>query len=69
MAWGEMGDKYVVFPTVLYNGKTLADYGDDAFNQVKKTGNYITFDNPGDAEWFSQNYKSAWGGKPNNWPR
>lgn len=61
MAWGEADGQYVVYPTVLLgpDGK-LADYGDRAWDQVAKSGNYITFKSPRDAEWFSQNYKAVW---------
>ena len=65
MTWGEIdtpkGKKYVVFPTVLYDGEKLVDYGDKAFDSVMKTGNYIEFDDPQQADWFSQRYKAAWG--------
>jgi len=65
MSWGEVdtpaGKKYVVFPTVLYDGKGLVDYGDKAFDEVMRTQDYIEFDDPRKAEWFSQRYKSAWG--------
>jgi hypothetical protein len=69
MAWGQMGDKYVVFPTVLYDGKGLKDYGDGAWDHAIKSGNIIEFDNPKDAEWFSTRYKGAWGGQMNKPPR
>ena len=68
MAWGETGGengepvRYVVYPTVLYDGKALKDYGDSAFEHVMKSGNFIEFDNPNDADWFSRNYKLAWRG-------
>jgi hypothetical protein len=61
MEWGSAGDKYVVYPTVLWNGKELKDYGPDAWEQVKKTGNYIEFDTPEGAAHFSSNYKKIWG--------
>jgi len=64
MAWGETdtptGKKYVVYPTVLYDGKQLVDYGNKAFDAVMKTGNYIEFDDPKQADWFSRRYKAAW---------
>ena len=38
MAWGEydtpQGKRYAVFPTVLWDGKQLRDYGDRAFDAV-----------------------------------
>lgn len=71
MAWGESGGKYVVYPTVLMEqGGGLKDYGPkDAWNHVQQTGNFIEFNNPQDAEWFSTRYKGAWGGKMNNEPK
>lgn len=69
MAWGEADGKYVAFPTVLYDGKQLVDHGKSAFDQVMKSGNYITFDSPHEAEWFSKRYKGAWGGVMNKPPR
>lgn len=70
MAWGQLGDKYVVFPTVLRNESGgLKDYGDSAFDHVLKTKNYIEFDNQQDADWFSKNYKGAWGGQMNKPPK
>lgn len=68
MSWGQLGDKYVAYPTVLYDGKKLVDHGDKAWEQVSKTNNYITFDSADEADWFTKNYKSAWGGKRNNVP-
>jgi hypothetical protein len=70
MAWGQLGDKYVAYPTVLMNenGK-LQDYAGDAWNHVQKTGNYITFDSPDEADWFAKSYKGAWGGQMNKPPQ
>src|SRR5688572_2782538 len=63
MTWGESDGKYVVYPTVLMEqGGGLKDYGpDEAWNHVKKTGNFMEFDKPEDAEWFTKRYKGAWG--------
>ena len=70
MAWGEANGKYYVYPTVLLQeGGTLKDYGDAAWNETQKSGNFIEFDNARDAEWFSKSYKGAWGGRPNNEPQ
>ena len=70
MAWAESGGKYYVYPTVLMTeGGKLQDFGDNAFDQVMKSGNYIEFDSPHEAEWFSSRYKGAWGGRMNNEPR
>ena len=69
MAWSEANGKFVAYPTVLYDGKGLKDYGDAAFDQVMKNGNYIEFDSPEAADWFTKNYKGAWGGVMNKPPR
>jgi hypothetical protein len=61
MAWGEVDKKYRVFPTVLYDGKSLKEYKpDEAFRHTSATGNYIDFDTPQEADWFSRQYKSVW---------
>jgi hypothetical protein len=70
MAWTEAGGKYYVYPTVLMTpDRKLQDYGDSAFDIVKRTGNFIEFNTPDEADWFSRNYKGAWGGKMNNEPK
>ena len=34
--------------------------GRDALDYAVSNGDYIEFDNPADAEWFSKNYKKVW---------
>jgi hypothetical protein len=61
MAWTEADGKYRVYPTVLWDGKKLVDYGPDkAYDQVLRSGNFIDFDSPDAADWFSKNYKLVW---------
>lgn len=70
MAWDQIDGRYFVYPTVLLQeGGKLHDYGDKAWEHAVKSGNYIEFDNPQDADWFSKRYKGAWGGKMNNEPK
>lgn len=70
MSWGEAGGKYYVYPTVLLTeGGKLHDFGDNAWVHAIKGGNYIEFDKPEDAEWFSSRYKGAWGGMMNKPPK
>lgn len=70
MAWGQAGDKYVVYPEVLLTeGGKLQDFGRNAWQHAHKGGNFIEFDNPKDAEWFATRYKGAWGGRMNNEPK
>lgn len=61
MSWAEVDGKYIVFPTVLYDWKRLVDYGNAALDNVLKTGNFIEFDSPEKADWFSRRYKTVWG--------
>ena len=62
MSWMQVGDKYHVFPTVLYDGKQLKQYEPrDAYNQARETRNYIEFDTPEEADIFSRRYKAVWG--------
>jgi len=62
MAYMEEDGKYIVFPTILQRGDKLKEYAPDkAFQEVKKTGDYIEFDSEDDADWFSKNYKVVWG--------
>lgn len=68
MAWSTVddagGQKHVVYPTVLYNANdvSLKRVSDTkAFDIAIKSGNYITFDSPEKADWFSKNYKKIWG--------
>ncbi len=43
------------------NKPKLRRFGDDeAWHHTQKTGNYIQFDDPKKAEWFSKNYKKVW---------
>jgi hypothetical protein len=61
MAWTSADGKHYVYPTVLFDGKQLVQYEPDAaFEQAKKSGNVIAFDDPREADWFSKNYKQWW---------
>jgi len=61
MSWGEIDGKYIAYPTVLYNGKSLNRYdAREAMKRVQKSGNYIEFKSPQEADWFSRNYKRYW---------
>jgi hypothetical protein len=63
MAWGDAGGKFYAYPTVLFDGKNLKDYGDAAWDHAVKSGNVIEFPSAQEAEWFTKRYKEAWGGK------
>ena len=65
MAWGEADGKYRVFPTIVFDGKSLKKYEmNDAFKITSENGDYIDFETPEEAEWFSKNYKLFWGERP-----
>ena len=62
MSWGEKDGKYYVFPTVLLapGGKLKRYTPKEAWQHTQASGNYIVFDNPKDADWFSKKYKLYW---------
>ena len=62
MSWIEAGGRYFAYPTVLYDGKGGLTRHDPrkAWEQVRQTGNFIEFDTPEEADWFSKNYKRYW---------
>ena len=61
MAWEQHGDGWIAYPTIMRDGKGLKDFGKDAMMKAVNEGEYIGFKTPGEAEWFSKNYKSIWG--------
>lgn len=62
MAWSEVDGKYMVFPTVMEGkgGKLERLEVSKALESVKKSGDYIMFDSPEMADWFSREYKQYW---------
>ena len=63
MSWGESGGKYYVFPTIeMINGKLvdMTESGMNPFDYALKNKNYIEFDTPDAADYFSKNYKKYW---------
>lgn len=62
MAWTEADGKYFVYPTISYDGRKLIDYGPkQGFDKAMENGDYIQFNSPQEADWFSKNYKKVWG--------
>ena len=60
MAWGNINGKNLVFPTILQTDKGLQEFSpQDAVGHVLKTGNFIEFGTPEEADFFSKNYKKA----------
>jgi hypothetical protein len=65
MAWGtdDKGMAYV-FPTVIYdtvNNKLIELDNKSAWKHAISNKEFIRFDNPADADWFSRKYKAVWG--------
>lgn len=61
MAWGQVGNRFIVFPTVFQEGKKMKRYKpDDAFKRALDSGEAIFFDTPEEAADFSKNYKTIW---------
>ena len=61
MAWAENDGKYIVYPTIQWDGKQLVNWGPDrGFNEAMKQGEFIEFGTPQEADWFSRSYKRAW---------
>ena len=61
MAWAEVGGQYVVYPTVVYEGNGLVELDPNvALQRALQTQEFIPFNAPEDASWFSRNYKKVW---------
>ena len=63
MSWGNIDGKNIVFPTVLYDkdNNVLRRYTPrEAIDHSLKTGNFIEFKTPEEADYFSKEYKQAW---------
>jgi len=62
MSWSEVDGKYVVFPTVLLEeDKTLKRYPPrQALDSSLENDDFIAFDTPEEADWFSKSYKQVW---------
>ena len=61
MEYSTADGKAYVYPRVMLdeNG-VLRDYGDMAFDEAIKRRDFITFNSPEQADWFTRNYKSYW---------
>lgn len=61
MMWGEVNGRPVVFPSVIHQDNALKQLTpDEAFRHAINSKEYIEFNNPGEADWFSKNYKRVW---------
>ena len=61
MSYVSGDDKFYVFPTILNGKDGLTEYLPmEAWEHVKQSGNFISFDNEKDAAEFSKDYKKVW---------
>ena len=62
MAWGQVGNQSVVFPTVVESqkGKLKRLEMPEAWVNALTNGESISFNTPEEADWFSKNYKNVW---------
>ena len=67
MTWDEVEDKkgkkkYRVYPNIVMRDNALHWFDEDgsAGDYASESKEFIEFDNPEDADWFSQNYKLIW---------
>jgi alkylated DNA repair dioxygenase AlkB len=66
MAWVEDNGKYYVYPTIYpdeNNPSFLIDESKTplaAWARAKETKDFIMFNTPTEADWFSQHYKDVW---------
>lgn len=63
MMWGESRGKYYVFPSIEMIEDQLTDLpsvGINPFKHAMENKNYIEFNSPEEASWFSKNYKKYW---------
>lgn len=61
MGYSTADGKAYVYPRFMQDETgALRDYGADAFNEALKRRDFITFDTPEQADWFTRNYKSYW---------
>ena len=65
MSYGEVDGRFIVFPTVVYDGKELKELEpSEAFKNALDKNETIEFDNEKDAEEFSREYKKYWDKSP-----
>lgn len=63
MSYAEFDGKAYVYPNVIYDKKSnklIELEPSQAIEYALQSGEFIPFDDPKQAEWFSKNYKSVW---------
>jgi hypothetical protein len=64
MSWAG-GKPNMVYPNIVQpaaNAPLQLLEPQDAMTHAQKTGEFIPFDSPAEADWFGRNYKKFWGG-------
>ena len=67
MSWGQFGDKYYAYPSVDYFNGKLTDFtippwdNNFAFDLALQNNNFIPFNTPEEADFFTKNYKNYLG--------
>ena len=59
MAWAGGDDGHYVYPTVQHKGGKLF-IPEDPYRYARENNDFIKFDTPEDADWFSKKYKLLW---------
>lgn len=67
MAYATMDKGAMVYPEIIQDktGDLVWLKGNKAIEHALKTGEFISFPDTQEADWFSRNYKAIWGGKFN----
>lgn len=65
MSWGTVGKdkKPIVYPEVIYDhrsGRLIRLSRESAWKHAVASGEFIPFDDPKEAAWFSEHYKDIW---------
>lgn len=62
MSYATTDNGAVVYPEIIQQEDQSLKRLDrqEAYNHAMRTGEHIKFDNPEDASWFTENYKSIW---------
>lgn len=66
MSYSTFNNGAMVYPTIVYDPaqkKLVQLSAQEAPKRAVSSGEYINFDKPEDADWFSKNYKQYWGMK------
>jgi hypothetical protein len=65
MGWTTLDNgKHIVYPSLVQKPgarKLQLLEGGDEVDYALKSGEYVSFDDPKEADWFSQRYKTIWG--------